>query len=140
MALPTITLTGNLTADPDLRFTTGGKPVTNFRVACTHRIKNDQGMWQDHDTCFIDVISWRNAEQVADDLKKGSAVVVTGVLKQRKFQAKDGTERTVYEVHADDVALVIKSASSGYSAPAPAATDAWAGSSWGSPASDSAPF
>lgn len=139
MPLPTVTMTGNLTGDPMLRFTGSGKAVTSLRLACSERRRNkDTGTWEDGDTTFLDVTCWRNAEEVADKLTKGQTVIVSGVLRQRTYQAKDGTDRTTYEVTADDVALVVKS-QGGY-APKPEAvsTDPWP-STWSGNA-DEAPF
>ncbi len=110
MALPTITLTGNLTADPNLRFTANGKAVTNFRVAATDRRKNaTTGEWEDQGTTFLDVVVWREAETAAE-LTKGSKVHVVGRLKQRTYETKEGAEKTVYEVEADEVWSVVRTA------------------------------
>lgn len=126
MALPTIQLTGNLTADPELRFTQGGKPVCTIRVASTERRKNEVGDWIDGDTVFLNVVCWRNAEAITDALQKGNAVQVIGTLRQRTYEAKDGTERTVIEVNADSVAKVLDHRS-GSNIPKPApADDPWA--------------
>lgn len=135
MSLPTITATGNLTADPLIRFTPSGKPVTTLRMACTDRKRNDQtGQWEDAGTCFLDVTIWRHAEQAADTLLKGHSVTVSGRLKQRTYQAKDGTERTTYEIEAETVAKLIdhKTASSQKAAPADLET-AWPASNGDSP-------
>jgi single-strand DNA-binding protein len=65
MPLPSITLIGNLTADPELRFTNAGKPWVTFTIAANERRKTETGEWVDGDTCFMDVTSWRSAEQQA---------------------------------------------------------------------------
>lgn len=133
MPLPTILLTGNLTADPQLRFTANGTAVINFRVATSQRVKNkDTGEWTDGDSCFIDVVSWRDAEQLAETLTKGATVMVDGQLKQRTFETKEGEKRTAYEVNADNVALVVRSrAGSPAAKPAAAPADPWATTSIG---------
>ena len=104
MALPTITLIGNLTADPELRWTQSGKPVTSLRMACNERKKNEAGEWVDGDTLFMNVTVWRNAQAVSDALKKGSPIIVYGTLKQDNVD-KDGVKTSYFKVNADDVAL-----------------------------------
>lgn len=130
MPVPTIPLIGNVVADPELRYTNSGKAVANLRVACNSRYKNDAGEWVDGDSTFLDVICWNNAEAIADKVHKGSRVIVIGQLKQRSYE-KDGQKRSVYEVTADEVALVVYAPRAGNtSSPAPAtapADDPWAG-------------
>jgi single-strand DNA-binding protein len=107
MTLPAVTLTGNLVEDPALRFTASGLAVVSFRVACGSR-KFDKATneWSDGDTTFLDVSAWRQtAENVAESVVKGTTVTVTGRLKQRSYDANDGTKRTVYEVDADSIAI-----------------------------------
>ena len=99
------TLTGNLTAEPELRFTPSGAPVANFTVAYTPRRKTDNG-WEDAgDTLFLPCSLWRDdAEALAEqNLEKGRRVTVTGRLKSRSWE-KDGQRRTVVELDADSVA------------------------------------
>lgn len=108
MPLPAITLTGNLTADPELRFTPSGKPLAKLTIACNDRRKNEAGDWVDGDTTFLDVTSWRNAEGIAEQLKKGDAVVVTGQLKSRTYETKEGDKRRAFEVDAANVAKVLR--------------------------------
>lgn len=99
-----LTLQGNVTGDPELRFTPGGDPVVNFTVAQTSRVFKDGG-WTEGDTVFLRVSAWKAlSENSAETLRKGDRVVVTGVLKQRSYETKEGEKRTVYEVQADDVA------------------------------------
>lgn len=99
MTLPTITATGNLTADPVLRFTRDGKAVTTLTVACNDRRKSSTGEWVDGDTTFLDVQLWtQDAEQAAEHLRKGQRVAVTGRLRQRSYEAKDGSKRYAWEV------------------------------------------
>lgn len=101
----TIAIVGNLTADPELRFTQSGAAVANFTVASTNRIFDRQsGEWKDGDALFMRCNLWRQpAENVAESLTKGTRVVVTGRLKQRSFETKDGDKRTVIELEVDEI-------------------------------------
>ena len=100
-----ITLAGNLVADPELRYTATGVPVANFRVASTARFKGPEG-WQDGDTLFLTVNAWRDlAEHVAESAGKGTRVIVTGRIRQRTYEPKDGGQVTVTEVEATDVGV-----------------------------------
>lgn len=130
MALPHVTLTGNLTNDPELRHTNSGKPVVNLRVATSSRRRDEQGNWVDGDTTFLNVTAWWNAEAIASNVKKGQSVVVIGELKQREYE-KDGVKHTVHELTADTVAAIIRDDNrnaSQQSSPTPAAADPWANS------------
>lgn len=114
MALPQIIINGNLVADPELRFTGSGKAVVSIRVACSERKKDASGNWVDGDATFLTVNAWNDlAENITTTLTKGDTVTVFGKLKQRSYQAKDGTEKTVFEVEADSVAADLKRASFG---------------------------
>lgn len=101
----TITLVGNLTDDPELRFTPSGAPVANFTVASTPRMFDRQsGEWRDGDTLFMRCNIWRQpAENVAESLQRGMRVVVTGRLRQRSYETRDGQQRTVVELEVDEV-------------------------------------
>lgn len=101
----TITIVGNLTADPDLRFTPSGAAVANFTVASTPRVFDRQSNeWKDGDALFLRCNIWREAaENVAESLTRGSRVIVTGRLRQRSFETREGEKRTVYEVEVDEV-------------------------------------
>ncbi|MDD7812247.1 single-stranded DNA-binding protein [Mycobacterium sp. CSUR Q5927] len=101
----TITVVGNLTADPDLRFTPSGAAVANFTVASTPRVYDRQsGEWKDGDALFLRCNIWREAaENVAESLTRGSRVIVTGRLRQRSFETREGEKRTVYEVEVDEI-------------------------------------
>ena len=101
-----ITVIGNLTADPELRFTPAGHAVASFTVASTPRTFDRQSQeWRDGDALFLRCSVWRDAaENVAESLTKGSRVVVVGRLKQRSFETKEGEKRTVVELDADEVA------------------------------------
>jgi single-strand DNA-binding protein len=104
MADTHVTLTGNLTDDPDLRFTPNGHPVANFRLAVTARVK-DGDSWRDGDTSFFRVNVWRQlAEHVAESLSKGDRAVVIGRLKSRSWETPEGDKRSVVEIDADEIA------------------------------------
>ena len=100
-----ITLVGNLTADPDLRFTPSGAAVANFTVASTPRTFDRQtNEWKDGDAMFLNCSVWRQAaENVAESLTKGMRVVVSGRLKSRSYETREGEKRTVFEVDVDEV-------------------------------------
>ena len=108
-----ITVVGNLVADPELRFTPSGQPVATFRVASTPRVMDRQtNEWKDGDSLFLTCNVWRQAaENVAESLQRGMRVIVTGRLKQRNYETKEGEKRTVYEVEVDDVGPSLRSAS-----------------------------
>jgi single-strand DNA-binding protein len=108
-----ITVVGNLVADPELRFTPAGQPVATFRVASTPRIMDRQtNEWKDGDSLFLTCNVWRQAaENVAESLQRGMRVIVTGRLKQRNYETKEGEKRTVYEVEVDDVGPSLRNAS-----------------------------
>lgn len=101
----TITVVGNLTADPELRFTPSGAAVANFTVASTPRIYDRQsGEWKDGEALFLRCNIWREAaENVAESLTRGSRVIVSGRLKQRSFETREGEKRTVVEVEVDEI-------------------------------------
>ena len=101
----TITVVGNLTADPELRFTPSGAAVANFTVASTPRIFDRQSSeWKDGEALFLRCNIWREAaENVAESLTRGSRVIVTGRLKQRSFETREGEKRTVFEGEVDEI-------------------------------------
>src|SRR4051812_48360690 len=101
----TITVVGNLTDDPELRFTPSGAAVANFTVASTPRFLDKQtNEWKDGDPLFLRCSVWRQAaENVAESLTRGGRVIVTGRLKQRSYETKEGEKRTVYEVEVDEI-------------------------------------
>ena len=108
-----ITVVGNLVADPELRFTPAGQPVATFRIASTPRMMDRQtNEWRDGDSLFLTCNVWRQAaENVAESLQRGMRVIVTGRLKQRNYETKEGEKRTVYEVEVDDVGPSLRNAS-----------------------------
>ncbi|MEU7677922.1 single-stranded DNA-binding protein [Micromonospora taraxaci] len=99
-----ITVIGNLTADPELRFTTGGHAVAKFSVASTPRMFDKQSQeWKDGEALFLNCSIWRDvAEHVAESLTRGARVVVVGRLRQRSYE-KDGQKRTVIELEVDEI-------------------------------------
>ncbi|MHA4819348.1 single-stranded DNA-binding protein [Streptomyces aculeolatus] len=100
-----ITVQGNVTADPELRFTPAGHAVANFTVASTPRTYDKAaGEWRDGDTLFLRCSAWRSlAENIAESLTRGTAVIVTGRLRQRSYETQQGEKRTVVELEADNV-------------------------------------
>jgi single-strand DNA-binding protein len=105
-----ITVVGNLTADPELRFTPSGAAVANFTVASTPRtFDKNSNEWKDGEALFLRCSVWRQAaENVAESLQKGTAVIVQGRLKQRSFETKEGEKRTVIELDVDEVGPSLK--------------------------------
>ena len=137
-----ITIIGNLTSDPELRFTPSGAAVANFTVASTQRTFNKaSNEWEDGDTLFLPCSIWRQAaEHVAESLTKGTRVIVTGRLKQRSYDDREGNKRTIYEVEVEEVgpslarATAVVTRATGGGKPAPRqpagrtpAADPWAG-------------
>ena len=163
-----ITVVGNLTADPELRYTQNGLPVVNFTIASTPRNFDRQANeWKDGDALFLRASAWREfAEHIAGSLHKGSRVVATGRLKQRSYQDREGQNRTAIELEVDEIgpslryatAQVTRAASSGAgrghggsnvaadgSWAAPGAADPYAGAqdAWAAPGTsygDDTPF
>ena len=163
-----ITVVGNLTADPELRYTQNGLPVANFTIASTPRSFDRQANeWKDGDALFLRASVWREfAEHVAGSLTKGMRVVATGRLKQRNYQDREGNNRTAIELEVDEIgpslryatAQVTRAASGGggggfgggqqqsrpqvqdepWSTPGSAAPDAW--SAPGTSYGDDTPF
>lgn len=108
----TLTLVGNLTADPELRFTPNGKSVANFTVASTpSRFDRQSQQWQDGTPMFLNCSAWGDLGQnAAESLSKGDRVIVTGFLRARNFQDRDGNNRTVFEIDVHDVAPSLRRA------------------------------
>ncbi len=105
-----ITLVGNLTADPELRFTPSGAPVANFTVASTPRTFDRQANeWKDGDAMFLNCAVWRQAaENVAESLTKGMRVIVQGRLRSRTYETREGEKRTVFEVDVEEIGPALK--------------------------------
>lgn len=101
----TLTVIGNVTADPELKFTPNGVAVASFTVASTPRTFDRQsGDWKDGDTLFLRCNIWRQAaENVAESLSRGARVVVNGRLKQRTFETREGEKRTVVELDVEEI-------------------------------------
>lgn len=106
----TLTVVGNIAGDVELRFTPSGAAVANFTVASTPRsYDKDSGKWKDGDSLFLRCNIWRQAaENVAESLVKGTRVIVTGRLKQRSFETKEGEKRTVMELEVDEIGPSLK--------------------------------
>jgi len=109
----TITVIGNLTNDPELRFTPSGSAVANFTIASTPRTFDRQSNeWKDGETLFLRAAVWREAaENVAESLTKGMRVIVSGRLKSRSYETKEGEKRTVIELEVDEIGPSLRYAS-----------------------------
>jgi single-strand DNA-binding protein len=108
-----ITIIGNLVDDPQLRYTPTGQAVANFRVASTPRFMDrTTNEWKDGESLFLSCNVWRQAaENVAESLQRGMRVIVSGRLKQRSYETKEGEKRTVFEVEVDEVGPSLRNAS-----------------------------
>lgn len=108
----TITIVGNLTDDPELRFTPSGAAVARFRVASTPRhLDKASNEWKDGDPLFLSCTVWRQAaENVAESLQRGCRVIVSGRLKQRTYETREGEKRTVIELDVDEVGPSLRTA------------------------------
>lgn len=141
-----ITVVGNLTGDPELRFTGGGAAVASFTVASTPRtFDKSSNAWKDGDPLFLRCSVWREAaEHVVESLVKGARVIVTGRLAQRSYETREGEKRTVYELQVDEVGPSLRYATAsvtraqrsagggfggGGGGQAPATDDPWAATS-----------
>ena len=131
-----ITVVGNLTSDPELRFTPNGAAVANFTIASTPRQFDKQAQeWRDGETLFMRCSIWREAaENVAESLAKGMRVIAQGRLVQRSFETREGEKRTVVEMLVDEVGPSLRYATAGVTrkprggfseAPSAASGDAW---------------
>lgn len=128
-----ITIIGNLTNDPELRFTPSGAAVANFTVASTPRSFDRQSNeWKDGETLFMRCSVWRDAaEHVAESLQRGSRVIVTGRLKSRSYDTKEGEKRTVVELEVDEVGPSLRSATAKVTKAQRAASDVGQSGQWG---------
>jgi single-strand DNA-binding protein len=108
-----ITIAGNLVGDPELRYTQTGQAVASFRVASTPRYRdNATGEWKDGESLFLSCNVWRQAaENAAESLQRGMRVIVTGRLKQRSYETREGEKRTVFEIEVDEVGPSLRNAS-----------------------------
>jgi single-strand DNA-binding protein len=141
----TITVVGNLTADPELRYTQNGVAVANFTIASTPRtFDRASGEWKDGEALFLRASVWREfAEHVANSLTKGSRVIASGRLRQRSYETKEGEKRTSIELEVDEIGPSLRYATAaitrvpsnrGAAAAAPAAGD----EQWSAPAAGGA--
>ncbi len=140
-----ITIIGNLVNDPELRFTPSGAAVAKFTVASTPRyLDKATNEWKDGDSLFLQCQIWRQAaENVAESLTRGMRVLVSGRLKQRSYETKEGEKRTVFEVEVDEVGPSLRNATAkvtkttrqggstgGFSAPSAASSDSSSDDPW----------
>lgn len=106
---PHVTAIGNVTSDPELRFTSNGHAFLTFGVAINNRKRLPDGSWEDTDPEFHDVVAWRDlAENAAESIAKGQRVVIVGQLSVRKWQTDDGSTRSKTEIVADDIAPSVR--------------------------------
>lgn len=105
-----ITIVGNLTADPELRYTPNGHAVVNFTIASTPRVYDrDAREWRDGDALFLRASIWRDyAEHVASSLSKGVRVIAQGRLKQRSYETREGEKRTAFELEVEEIGPVLR--------------------------------
>lgn len=141
-----LTIVGNLTAEPEIRFTSSGIPVASFTVASTPRMFDKQtNEWRDGEALFMRCSAWRDlAENVAESLTKGSRVIVQGRLQQRSYTDKEGNQRTSIDLQVDEVGPSLRYATA---QPVRAARSTqqqpqgWGqNDAWGNPSSEPAPF
>ena len=106
----TLTVVGNLTNDPELRFTPSGSAVANFTIASTPRtFEQNSKEWKDGETLFLRAAVWKEAaENVAESLTKGMRVIIQGRLKSRSYETKEGEKRTVIELEVDEIGPSLK--------------------------------
>lgn len=140
----TIVIVGNLTDDPEMRYTPSGAAVAKFRVASTPRFMDKaSGEWRDGEPLFLHCVVWRQmAEHVAESLQRGARVIVQGRLRQRSYETREGEKRTVIEMEVDEIGPSLRYATAkvqkmsrsggdggsrfGQTSPAPGADDPWA--------------
>jgi single-strand DNA-binding protein len=135
----TVTLVGNITDDPELRFTPGGAAVANFTVAVNRRYRNPEGQWEDKLDGFFRCNCWRDmAENVAESLQKGTRVVVVGRLQQRSWEDAEGNKRSAFEVQVDEVGPSLRWASAQVTKSSRSSGASGSGD-WSSPASAPVP-
>ena len=131
-----ITIIGNLTADPELRFTPSGAAVASFTVASTPRQFDRQtNEWKDGDAMFLNCSVWRQAaENVTESLTKGMRVIVNGRLKSRSYETREGERRTVFEVEVEEVGPSLRYASAKVNRNPGGASGGQGGGGWQQPA------
>lgn len=136
----TITVVGNLTADPELRYTQNGVAVANFTIASTPRTFDRQsGEWKDGEPLFLRASVWREfAEHVANSLTKGARVVATGRLRQRSYETKEGEKRTSVELEVDEIGPSLRYATAAVTRQASAGRSGAGEDQWSAPAAGGA--
>jgi single-strand DNA-binding protein len=107
MALPNVLANGNVVFEPDFKVTDSGLSRCKLRLACNERKKVD-GEWVDGETTYIDVVLWRGLADSAGELRKGESIMVSGKLRVRSYENKDGNKATAVEIEATDLAKVLK--------------------------------
>ena len=139
------TVTGNLTADPELKFTPAGVPVAVFTIASNERFKDQAGQWQDGPTSFVRCNAWRElAEHLAESAAKGDRMIVTGTFRQRDYETSSGEKRTVWELAVTEAGAALRYATVKItrakrdSVPVP--EDPWARDARSAPVEDEPPF
>jgi single-strand DNA-binding protein len=132
-----ITITGNLVADPEIKFSKSGKAIAKFRVADTDRKRNEQGTWEDDGTTFWRCTAFGTlAENIGDQLSKGSPIIVVGRTKTEEWTNAEGQKRSQVEILANSVGVDLKSKRAGGAVASKPVDDVW-----GAPApSDDMPF
>ena len=136
----TITVVGNLTADPELRYTQNGVAVANFTIASTPRTYDRQsGEWKDGEALFMRASVWREfAEHVANSLTKGARVVATGRLRQRSYETKEGEKRTSIELEVDEIGPSLRYATAAVTKQSSSSRQGGSDDQWSSPAAGGA--
>lgn len=106
----TMAVVGNLATDPEVRFTASGMAVANFTIASSPRVfDKESGQWRDGDTLFLRCTVWQqSAEYLADSLTRGTRVIVTGRLRQRSFETREGEKRTSMELQVDEIGVSLR--------------------------------
>lgn len=137
----TTTVVGNLTADPELRYTNGGVAVANFTIASTPRhFDKASKEWTDGETVFLRASVWREfGEHVAGSLSKGDRVIASGALRQRSYQDREGNQRTTIELDVDEMGPSLKHATADVTRTVSRSVSETASNGWG-PDDDSTPF
>jgi single-strand DNA-binding protein len=127
-----VTLVGNLTDDPELRYTPNGAAVCKFRIAVNRRMPDGNGGWKDGEASFFSVNCWRGlAENVAESLTRGTRVVVAGRLQYRAWENQDGDKRSAVEIEADEIGPSLKWATARIERTPRSGGAATSGSDWG---------
>jgi single-strand DNA-binding protein len=127
-----VTVVGNLTDDPELRYTPNGAAVCKFRIAVNRRIQDGAGGWKDGEASYFSVNCWRGlAENVAESLTRGTRVVVAGRLQYRAWENQDGDKRSAVEIEADEIGPSLKWATARIERNPRSGGAATSGSDWG---------